>query len=288
MSAAPVCLEVMDSSEKGKSSAADPLSMVRCRHKMEERYLKSRIQQLKINRRMTEEERLRVSREMESEMKVRHEKEIKDYESGVLIPSPVAVSPTSPHSSEVVVKEDARTKELNLINSKLLVEGLRVRFMSADGNCLFRSLADQLSRNESHSEYTYDTLRATSIHHMKCNQTEFLPLVLSHMVADSIDEGESIDSSLSEEARFERYCDRMKLSSGWGGLIEIRALSAVLRSPIRVIRAEDDTILVGDGILPTLTVTHHKHYLSAGHHYNSVEPVESKAVGSTFASAFDD
>jgi hypothetical protein len=75
------------------------------------------------------------------------------------------------------------------------------------------------------------------------------------------------------------YCTRLATTAMWGDLCEVRALSALLASPIRVFRAGQEPIHVEpegeDGSVPPgpeLTLSFHEKFFVLGNHYNSVEP----------------
>jgi len=78
--------------------------------------------------------------------------------------------------------------------------------MGADGNCLFRSIADQLEGHEKlHRKY-----RQEAIDHINANRDDFAPF---------IEDDETIDQYLSD----------MQKDGNWGGQIELTALSAVFK-----------------------------------------------------------
>lgn len=78
--------------------------------------------------------------------------------------------------------------------------------MGGDGNCLFRSLADQLEGNEKlHRKYRQD-----AIDHIEANKDNFAPFI-------------------EDDETIEQYLSDMVKDGIWGGQIELTALSAVHR-----------------------------------------------------------
>ena len=71
---------------------------------------------------------------------------------------------------------------------------------------------------------------------------------------------------------FDDYCDRVAspVAAVWGGQLELRALSAVLRRPIWVYDALQPTVRMGEGDGEPIRLSFHRHFYSLGEHYNSV------------------
>jgi hypothetical protein len=83
--------------------------------------------------------------------------------------------------------------------------------MAADGNCLFRALADQL-----YGDYgnCHEEIRSDICDYMAANQDDFkVFLVLDD---DSCEEGD-------DGKDFESYIDKMRQDGEWGGNLELVA-----------------------------------------------------------------
>ncbi|MES1910515.1 MAG: hypothetical protein MHM6MM_009698 [Cercozoa sp. M6MM] len=79
--------------------------------------------------------------------------------------------------------------------------GLQVRDIAADGNCLFRSVADQLcNHSERHAHF-----RALCVQYLRDNPDEFRPFVF--------------------DEEYDVYVNRLARQGVWAGNLEIRALS---------------------------------------------------------------
>ncbi|XP_046987852.1 deubiquitinase OTUD6B isoform X2 [Schistocerca americana] len=74
--------------------------------------------------------------------------------------------------------------------------------------------------------------------------------------------------------QYEEYCDQIANTSSWGGQVELRALSHVLKCPIEVIQAVGPTIVIGEEYndQKSIILTYHRHMYRLGEHYNTVKP----------------
>lgn len=171
-----------------------------------------------------------------------------------------------------------RNIELAKLDKKLCHFHLMVKEVAADGHCLFRALADQLkclhdSKRRAfpaiaESKAPHMLLRSLCGNHILDQQDTFLPF---------------FDFDEMAEQSVEAYVTKLKTTSVWGGQMELRALSNVLNVPIHVFVADGEDIEfvpvvtaatdAGDNKLnDSLNITFHKHYLTAGEHYNSTRP----------------
>ena len=70
---------------------------------------------------------------------------------------------------------------------------------------------------------------------------------------------------------FAQYCERMETSSDWGGQIELRALSDLLRCKIEIFSATSPKVTIGeDSFEHTIRLSYHQRYYALGNHYNSL------------------
>ena len=84
--------------------------------------------------------------------------------------------------------------------------GFKCLKMGADGNCLFRALANQLcGQEELHGKYRKDT-----VEELKSNKDEYSLFI-------------------EDDRTIEEYLEDMAEDGAWGSQLEIRALSAVYR-----------------------------------------------------------
>ena len=78
------------------------------------------------------------------------------------------------------------------------------------------------------------------------------------------------DDVVIDDLRFFKYCDDIKEKVVWGGQLEIKAISNILKRPIRIIQAENEIRLgPSEGSNRELIITYHKHLYRLGEHYNS-------------------
>jgi OTU domain-containing protein 6 len=121
--------------------------------------------------------------------------------------------------------------------------------IASDGNCLFRALSHQLLHKTSQN-LPHTSIRSEIVSYISSHAADFLPFLL---------DGESIES----------HCTKMQQLGEWGGHMEIVAFTELYRCPIKIVTASG-VIEVGSGE-SWGTITHHKHYLALGEHFNSSE-----------------
>jgi hypothetical protein len=92
--------------------------------------------------------------------------------------------------------------------------------MNSDGNCLFRSLSDQLNgdHGNGHAE-----LRTEVCDYMKENKDDFTLF----LVMDQNDEGDNKDDEDAPD--FESYIKGMRQDGEWGGNLELVAAARIYR-----------------------------------------------------------
>jgi OTU domain-containing protein 6 len=61
-------------------------------------------------------------------------------------------------------------------------------------------------------------------------------------------------------------------------VLQLQALSVVLKRPIEVLQAEGAPVLLGEEFKPMLPIilTYHRHVYGLGEHYNSVKPIATE------------
>ncbi|XP_044751636.1 deubiquitinase OTUD6B, partial [Coccinella septempunctata] len=153
--------------------------------------------------------------------------------------------------------------ELNAIKDVLKEMGLALYDVAADGNCLYCAVNHQLElkNQEAHS---ITKLRKLTANFMKENKDDFIPFMYK-------DSGEPVS-----ETYFEEYCDEVASTKLWGGQLELKALSNVLKCPIKVIQAIGPPTILGEDFSgPELTLTYHRHLYSLGEHYNSTVDINN-------------
>lgn len=123
--------------------------------------------------------------------------------------------------------------------------GLHIRPVTADGNCFFRAVADQVEGSQDgHSE-----LRARCVDYMEAHADDFRPFV-------------------EDDVSFEEYCRNMRDDATWAGHMEVQATSLLLRRNLCIHWYQAPRWNVrnfNDAGVPTLHLSYHD-----GEHYNSV------------------
>ena len=148
-------------------------------------------------------------------------------------------------------KKKKKNKNIkNEFKKELKSLGYYIREVEGDGNCLFRSVCEQLEGNED----DYQKYRDICVDYMKDNKEEFQPF---------IEDDQTIDE----------YIEEMSKDKEWGGNLEIYSLSKALKvnfyiyiyqHPIYIVKNFDDPKY-------NIMLTYHD-----GKHYNSLRKLEEK------------
>ena len=184
----------------------------------------------------------------------------------------------------------AKEVEMQALLGQLSPLGLGITPIAADGNCLYRAVADQLQQQMqrgaglpvSAALAEHRALRARAAEFIRTYWEDFAPF-LHYEAADGYAEAERTGDLRSAVVR---YSERMAASSAWGGHPELRALANVLGCKVIVFRAGaqplqfdpkgEETAVSGKGGERQLRITFHAHQLSAGEHYNSVKELRER------------
>lgn len=271
---------------------SDELMNIESRQRKEKKELQAQIQAMKKtakNDKTKKKELVAEILKLETEMDDRHKQEIENiHEKHQSVPDTPPLSthieeePTKQKISKAQKRRDKKSQQEkerqeqiksqeheNLhgprntehiaITSKLKEKGLKIFPIPSDGDCLYNAIAHQLSI-VNQQEVSINDLRRKAADYIRNNKDDFLPFMSN---PDSLD-------MLTEE-EFEDYCDKIDKTKVWGGQLEIRALSNLLKCPITVIQATGpDSIEQGSEYKePALTITYHRHMYSLGEHYNS-------------------
>ncbi|KAH1202610.1 OTU domain-containing protein 3 [Glycine max] len=123
--------------------------------------------------------------------------------------------------------------------------GLRIVEVTADGNCFFRAVADQLEGNEEeHGKY-----RSMVVKHILDNREMFEPFI-------------------EDEVPFDEYCQSMENDGTWAGHMELQAASLVTRSNICIHRNMSPRWYIRNFDNRGVRMIHLSYH--DGEHYNSV------------------
>mmetsp|Transcript_30168 Transcript_30168/g.54731 ORF Transcript_30168/g.54731 Transcript_30168/m.54731 type:complete len:268 (-) Transcript_30168:83-886(-) len=166
--------------------------------------------------------------------------------------------------------ERALKKDEDLLKSC----GLWMKEVEADGACLFRAFADQLSADQAEAPAQ---MRERCVDFMEAHREDFEPF-------------------LDEE--FEAYCRKMRQNSTWGGQIEVRALAkltgvnAVIYQPSEASGKPDNLLVTAVPMLVSedtdarcVQLSFHPNH-HAGQHYNSVRCSSDDGSGPAEAASF--
>ncbi|KAG0569919.1 hypothetical protein KC19_6G125000 [Ceratodon purpureus] len=108
-----------------------------------------------------------------------------------------------------VIRNKDKTKEIASLNQQLGLLDLKVVQVTADGNCFFRAVSEQLEGDEEeHSKY-----RKMVVDYLQEHREDFEPFV-------------------EDEVPFDDYLKNMREETTWAGHMEIQATSLVTRTNI--------------------------------------------------------
>lgn len=114
---------------------------------------------------------------------------------------------------ENTIKKHGRQSDITQFRSQLDALGLKIIQVTADGNCFFRALADQLEGDEE----KHDKYRSMVVQYIRNHQEEFAPFI-------------------EDEVPFDEYCKSMEDDGTWAGNMELQAASLATRSNVCIHR----------------------------------------------------
>lgn len=175
----------------------------------------------------------------------------------------------------------ARDVELQVIEKELNKDGMVIKLIASDGQCLYRALTDQLHLRPSVDDgshpgmfsFSFDAnAGADSSHNSALNVKQLRQAVAAELHAHSEQYKPFIGLDGDE---FEAYCNKVAAydSAEWGGQVEIQAACACLQRDIWIYSADAHTPILKMGnynAQPPLRISYHRQYYALGEHYNSV------------------
>lgn len=163
---------------------------------------------------------------------------------------------------EIENETGVRNAEFQKIKQILKELGLMLYEIEADGNCLYNAVDHQL-KVKTNLGYGTKQLRLETSNHMKTNSPDYLPFL------SNINTGEMLT-----DEEFDKYCFNVANTTNWGGQVELRALSHVVKRPITVIQADSPPLIMGEEYSDkdSLIIAYHRYMYRLGEHYNSVQP----------------
>ncbi|KAM9050988.1 deubiquitinase OTUD6B isoform 3-T3 [Megaptera novaeangliae] len=159
----------------------------------------------------------------------------------------------------------ARHVESEKLAQILAARQLEIKQIPSDGHCMYRAIEDQLKEQD--CSLTVAALRCQTADYMQSHVEDFLPFLTNANTGDMY---------TSEE--FRKYCDDIINTAAWGGQLELRALSHILRTPIEIIQADSPPLVVGEEYPKNpLILVYMRHAYGLGEHYNSVKRLVNTA-----------
>lgn len=168
--------------------------------------------------------------------------------------------------AEIENLKGARHLENQKLAEILAARKLQIKQIPSDGHCMYKAIEDQLQTQS--SLLALVELRAQAAEYMRGHMDDFLPFLTNSNTGDMYTPDE-----------FEKYCHEVAHTVAWGGQLELRALSHVLKMPMEVIQADSTPITIGEeyGKKPIILV-YMRHAYGLGEHYNSVEQLNEAAT----------
>ncbi|KAK6162028.1 hypothetical protein DH2020_001869 [Rehmannia glutinosa] len=158
------------------------------------------------------------------------------------------------NSSSKSKKHGGKQHDVTELWAQLDALGLKIIQVTADGNCFFRALGDQLEGDEDeHEKY-----RSMVVQFIKNNREMFEPFV-------------------EDEVPFDEYCRSMGEDGTWGGHIELQAASLVTRCNICIHRHMSPRWYIQNFDKHEAQMIHLSYH--NGEHYNSVRSKDDTCSG---------
>lgn len=152
------------------------------------------------------------------------------------------------------IKKHGKQGDISDIRAQLDAFGLKIIQVTADGNCFFRALADQLDG----SEEEHEKYRNMVVQYILKNREMFEPFI-------------------EDEVPFDEYCQSMEKDGTWAGHMELQAASLVTHSNICIHRISSPRWYIQNFDNREARMVHL--YYHDGEHYNSVRLKEDTCTG---------
>lgn len=167
-------------------------------------------------------------------------------------------------AQEELNKTGPRMVEIQTLKAILNSRQLQLYPIASDGDCLYNAVRHQLLVTGYQPLYDTATLRYKTAEYISSNKDS----LIFYMTNPS-------NGDILNDIEFERYCTAIRSTPAWGGQIEIKALSQVLKAPIEVLQASGPPTIQNEDNFsgPTLIITYHRFMYSLGEHYNSTQPL---------------
>ncbi|XP_068093696.1 deubiquitinase OTUD6B [Hyperolius riggenbachi] len=163
--------------------------------------------------------------------------------------------------AEIENLSGARHVEGQKLAEVLSQRQLQIKHIPSDGHCMYRAIEHQMKERDINQSLS--TLRHQTADYMRSHADDFLPFLTNPATGD-----------MYTQEEFEKYCNETANAPAWGGQLELRALSHILKTAIEVIQADSSPIIIGEEYSgKPITVVYMRHAYGLGEHYNSVEPL---------------
>lgn len=151
------------------------------------------------------------------------------------------------------------------LQTKLKERQLKLHYVSSNGDCLYNAVSHQMALNKN-LNLNVSYLREITANYIECDKDNLLPYMTNPETGD-----------LLTDVEYQKYCDDIRNTSAWGGEIELKALSTMLKVPIEVLQADGTLSILGEEYEgDPLIITYHRHLYSLGEHYNSTVPLSKE------------
>ncbi|KAM7516504.1 hypothetical protein LguiA_006087 [Lonicera macranthoides] len=157
-------------------------------------------------------------------------------------------------NKQTKIKRHGKQAVTSEFQAQLDALGLKIIQVTADGNCFFRALGDQLEGNEEeHVKY-----RSMVVHFIHENRDMFEPFI-------------------EDDIPFDEYCQSMEKDGTWAGHMELQAASLVTHSNICIHRNMSPRWYIHNFDNHEARMIHLSYH--DGEHYNSVRSKEDTCTG---------
>ncbi|XP_055825620.1 OVARIAN TUMOR DOMAIN-containing deubiquitinating enzyme 7 isoform X1 [Solanum dulcamara] len=151
-------------------------------------------------------------------------------------------------------KKHGKQADISEFRAQLDALGLKIIQVTADGNCFFRSLGDQLEGNEEeHEKY-----RDMTVKFIRNNRDTFEPFI-------------------EDDVPFDEYCESMEKDGTWAGHMELQAASLVTHTNICIHRHMSPRWYIQNFDNRESRMLHLSYH--DGEHYNSIRLKEDSCTG---------
>ncbi|KAF7136382.1 hypothetical protein RHSIM_Rhsim08G0099200 [Rhododendron simsii] len=179
----------------------------------------------------------------------------------------------------VQIKKHGKQGDISEFHAQLDALGLKIFQVTADGNCFFRALADQVEGNEEEHQRYRSMVAQFILDNNPRDDMRGIACMCPKPPSpdDCTNNREMFEPFIEDDVSFDEYCQSMEKDGTWAGNMELQAASLVTRTNICIHRNMSPRWYIRNFESHEARMVHLSYH--DGEHYNSVRLKEDTSNG---------